>query len=427
MLDPLKVKKDFPIFKRKIEGKEIIYLDNAATTQKPYVVIDAIKNYYENFNSNVHRGIYKLSEESTDLYEKSRKNISEFIGAPDPRGLVFVRNTTEALNLVASSIGQGLKKDDEVLLTMMEHHSNIVPWQFLKAKGVKIKFADIKDDGTLDVDDYVSKITPMTKVASVTHVSNVLGAINDVKELGKIVHEKDITFIVDGAQSVPHMPVDVKDIDCDFFAFSGHKMVGPMGIGGLYGKPDLLEKLPPYMGGGDMIKSVTTEESTWNEIPYKFEAGTQNVADAVGLSAAADYLRKLGMKDIRKHETELMLYAFQEERYVEGLKSFGPRSLHLRAGVYSFNCGEVPAFDIEKELSGERIKISKGSMHPHDIASEMDKEGIAVRSGHHCAMPLMARLDVQATARASFYIYNTKEDIDKFFIELNNSITRFAH
>ena len=427
MLNPAKIKNDFPIFRRKIEGKEIIYLDNAATTQKPKSVIDAIKDYYENFNSNVHRGIYKLSEEATDMYEKARRNVSDFIGGTDPNGLVFVRNATEALNLLASSIGQSLKRDDEVLITLMEHHSNIVPWQFLMGKGVKIKYADLKDDGTLNMEDFASKLTQHTKVVSVTHVSNVLGTINDAKELARIAHEKGATFILDGAQSVPHMPVDVKDIDCDYVAFSGHKMLGPMGIGGLYGKPDLLSKLPPYMGGGEMINTVTTEGSTWADIPLKFEAGTPNVADAIGLSAAVDYLKNIGMKEVRKHESEMILYAFQEEKYMENLKSFGPRSLHLRGGVYSFNIGDIPSFNIQRELEANSIRISRASMHPHDVASEIDKEGIAIRSGHHCAMPLMARLDVQATARASFYIYNSKEEIDKLFIGLQNATARFGH
>ncbi len=425
MLDPIRIRNDFPIFRRMIDGKEIIYLDNAATTQKPYQVVEAIKDYYENFNSNVHRGIYRLSEESTDMYERARKNISEFIGSRDPRSLVFVRNTTEALNLVASSLGKSLASGDEILLTEMEHHSNIVPWQFLKDKGVKVQFARINENGTLSIEDFKSKINQKTKIVSVTHVSNVLGTINDVKELGKIAHENGSLYVVDGAQSVPHMPIDVTDIDCDFFAFSGHKMLGPMGIGGLYGKIDLLENMPPYMGGGDMISSVTKEGATWNSVPHKFEAGTPNVADAVGLSAAVDYLRKIGMDEIRKHEMDLILYALQEEHYIEGLRSFGPKSIHIRAGVYSFNIGDIPAFNLEKEMEQSGVKISRDAIHPHDVASLINGEGISIRSGHHCAMPLMDKLNVQATARASFYLYNTREEVDKFFIGLNDAIMRF--
>ncbi len=417
MLSSERLKEDFPFFSKR--GKSLIYLDNAATTQKPSVVIDALSDYYTNHNSNVHRGIYKLSEETTDLYWKSRENISGFIGSPSAEELVFTRNATEALNLLAYSLGKQLREGDEVLLTIMEHHSNIIPWQFLMEKGVKLKFADINSDGTLDVDDFQSKLSGRTKVVSVTQCSNLLGTINDVHELGKIAHDNGSTFIVDGAQSVPHMPVDVKKLDCDFMAFSGHKMAGPMGIGGLYGRYDLLEQLPPFNGGGEMIKEVYADHSVFADPPAKFEAGTPNVAGAVGLSAAVDYLRNVGMDNVREHEEDLISYTLkkEEEENIPGLVSYGPRDPEIRGGIYAFNLGEIHPLSLETGLS--RNDISMGSsVHPHDVGTGLDGDDIAVRAGHHCAMPLTHRLNVVATSRASYYIYNSRSDVDRLFESL---------
>ena len=332
MLSPEEIKKNFPIFERQISNRRMVYLDSAATTQKPRQVVDAIVDYYYSCNSNVHRGIYRISDEATELYDRSRENVASFIGAGDSSELVFLRNTTEALNLLSYTLGKNLHRDDEILLTVMEHHSNLVPWQFLQEKGIKLKFADIDDEGKLDMDDFQAKISPSTRIVSVTHVSNLLGTINNVKELGKIAHENDALFIVDGAQSAPHMKVDVKDIDCDFFAFSGHKMLAPTGIGGLYGKRDLLEKMDPFMGGGEMINTVSLEKSTWAEVPLKFEAGTPNIEGAIGFSAAVDFLRNIGMDNVREHEKYLIGYTLkkEEESGIEGLKSYGPRNPDIR-------------------------------------------------------------------------------------------------
>ncbi len=411
------IKGDFPFF---IEnGKNLIYLDNAATTQKPKKVIDAIVDFYTHWNSNVHRGIYRLSEEATDHYEKARKNIAGFIGSRDPRQLVFVRNATEALNLLAYSLGHGLQKGDEVLLTIMEHHSNIVPWQFLKEKGVTVNFADINPDGTLDMEDFQSKLTKKTRIVSATHCSNLLGTINDAREMGKLAHDNGSIFILDAAQSVPHMPVDVEKLDCDFMAFSGHKMLGPMGIGGLYGKYELLNGLPPFNGGGEMIREVYEDHSTYADAPEKFEAGTPNVAGAIGLSSAVDYLRDLGMEDIRRHEKDLIAYTLrkEEESGIVLLKSYGPRNPEIRGGIYTFNLGEISPISLSDDLNNSNISIGS-SIHPHDVASGLDRYNVAVRAGHHCAMPLTHRLNVVATSRASYYIYNSREDIDKLFESL---------
>lgn len=423
------IKKDFPIFDRRFDSQELVYLDNAATTQKPRQVIDAVSDFYRNHNSNVHRGIHKLSEDATLLYDDSRKNIANFIGAREDRELVFVRNTTEALNLLSYTLGRSLRSGDEVLLSVMEHHSNIVPWQFLKDKGVVIRFVDIDENGYLDMNDFDGKLNEKTKIVSLTQISNVLGTINDVKKLGKMAHEKGAIFIVDGAQSAPHMKVNVKDIDCDFFAFSGHKMLGPSGIGGLYGKIELLEGLPPFMGGGEMIRQVTQEKSTWNEVPLKFEAGTPNIEGAIGLSAAVDYLRKLGMDNVREHEKEIIDYTLEreEEEDIPFLKSYGPRDVERRAGVYAFNLGEIPLMNLNEDLEKEGLAIGSESIHPHDVASGLDSYSVAVRSGHHCAMPLNLRLGVMATSRASFYIYNSKKDVDALFEGLKKVEVMYRH
>ncbi len=417
MLSSERLKEDFPFFKG--EGKTLIYLDNAATTQKPSAVIDAITDFYTSHNSNVHRGIYRLSEETTDLYWKARENISGFVGCRDAKQLVFTRNATESLNLLSYSLGKDLQEGDEVLLSIMEHHSNIVPWQFLKEKGVKLRFADINEDGTLNMEDFRSKLNKKTRIVSITQCSNLLGTINDVNALGKLAHDNGSIFIVDGAQSVPHMPVDVSRMNCDFMAFSGHKMLGPMGIGALYGRLELLEKMAPFNGGGEMIHEVYKDHSVWADPPQKFEAGTPNVEGAIGLSAAVDYLRKLGMENVREHEKDLMSYTLEKEKEMDvtGLKSYGPGDVNFRGGIYAFNLGELHPLSLEDEISQIDMKLGN-AIHPHDVGTSLDSDNIAVRAGHHCAMPLTHRLNVVATSRASYYIYNSRSDIDKLFDSL---------
>ena len=394
LFDVYKIREDFPILKRKIYGKTLIYFDNTATTQKPIQVINAIKEFYEIYNANIHRGVHKLSQEASDLYEKAHEKAADFINADSWREVIFVRNTTEAINLIAYSWGlQNLKEGDEILTTMMEHHSNIVPWQLVTQKtGAKLKFVEINDDGTLNIDDFHEKISKKTKIVTVTHVSNVLGTINPVEEIGEIVRDYDALFIVDSAQGVPHLPVDVKKINCDFLAFSAHKMLGPTGIGVLYGRKEILESMPPFLGGGDMIKEVYLDHSEWNDLPWKFEAGTANIADGVGFGVAIDYLNRITMKEVREHEKELTSYALKRLGNLGHVEIYGPPA-EKRGGVISFN---VQGLD------------------PHDVALILDREGIAVRSGHHCAQPLIRKLGVYGTARASFYIYNTKEEVDKF-------------
>ncbi|MEM3833669.1 MAG: cysteine desulfurase [Thermoprotei archaeon] len=398
------IKEDFPILKRKFYGKPLIYFDNAATSQKPRQVIEAIRKYYEEQNANIHRGIYALSEEATQLYEESKKKVARFINARRWEEIIYTRNTTESINLVAYAWGwRNISKGDNIVLTVMEHHSNLVPWQLLaQEKKVELRFIDIDEEGLLKVDQAEKLIDEHTKLVSITHVSNVLGTINPVEEIGQIAHEKGALFLVDGAQSTPHMPVDVRNIGADFFAFSGHKMLGPMGIGVLYCKREILEKIGPFLGGGDMIKSCSLFECSWNDLPWKFEAGTSNVEGAVGLSAAIDYLNSIGMKSIREHEKELTKYALDQMSEIEDMKIYGPKDTELRGGVISFNLG---------------------NLHSHDLASILDSEGIAIRAGHHCAQPLMTRLGVTATARASFYIYNDINEVD-VFIDVLNKIRR---
>lgn len=383
-----KIRNDFPILKRKVDGKPLVFLDSAATSQKPVQVIDAIKEYYEQHNANPHRAIYKLSDEATQLYEKAREDVGKFVNA-NSEEIVFVRNTSEAMNLVMYGWGMKLSTGDEIVLTQMEHHSNIVPWQLLQKNGVTLKFVDITNEGELDMEELKKFVTKRTRLVSLTHVSNVLGTINNVKEIGKIAHDSGALFFVDGAQSVPHMPVDVNDIGCDFLTFSGHKMLAPMNIGALYGRKDILQGMQPFMYGGNMIKQVSLTRSTWNDLPWKFEAGTPNVEGAVGLSAAISYLKKIGMNDVMKHEEELTKYALEKLSEVNGIKVYGPEE---RAGLVSFDFGNI---------------------HPHDVAEILNSEGIAIRSGHMCAQPLMNRLGVNAVSRASFYIYNMREEIDK--------------
>ncbi len=393
-------RKDFPVLRRKVNGHALVYLDSAATSLKPVQVLEAMNRYYNSYTANVARGVHKLAEEATEEYEGGRGKVAGLVGAKE-REIIFTRNTTEALNLLVYSLGFGkLKRGDEILSTVMEHHSNIVPWQFLKAKGVKLKFVDVNPDGTLKIEQYARLLTKRTKIVTVTHVSNVLGTINPISAISKLAHDNGSLLIVDGAQSVPHMPVDVKKLDIDFLAFSGHKMLGPTGIGVLYGKEHLLRGLNPFMGGGDMIKEVGLQKTVYNELPWKFEAGTPNIAGAIGLGAAVGYLQKIGLKKIRDHDKELTDYTLERLSQIPHLKIFGPRNYKMRSGVVSF------------ELRG---------VHPHDIASILNSEGIAIRSGHACAQPLMERLGVAAVARASFYLYNTRADIDKLVLGLEKA------
>lgn len=395
IVDSYALRNDFPIFKKKINGKELVYLDNASTTQKPYSVINSITDFYTNYNSNIHRAVYQLAEEATELYEQSRKKIANFINVR-PEEIVFTRNTTESINLIAHSWARSnLKKDDGIAITEMEHHSNIVPWQILCQEiGTRLEYVGIDENGFLDLEHMIELISSeKVKLVSLSHMSNVLGTIVPIERIIKIAHEHGIPVIVDGAQSVPHMPVNVKNMDCDFLVFSAHKMLGPTGVGVLYAKKEFLENMRPFMGGGDMIKEVFKFHTNYNEVPYKFEAGTPNIADVVGFGAAIDYLEKIGMENIRRHEISLTEYALESILSLKYVTVYGPRDIKYRGGVISFNIGDI---------------------HPHDLATIMNDYGIAIRSGHHCAQVLMQRLDVPATSRVSFYIYNTKEEIDKF-------------
>ena len=395
VVNSYELRNDFPIFKKKINGKDLVYLDNASTTQKPYSVIESITDFYSNYNSNIHRAVYQLAEEATELYEHSRDKIANFINVR-PEEIIFTRNTTESINLIAHSWARSnLKKDDVIAITEIEHHSNIVPWQILCQEiGTRLEYVGIDESGFLDVEYLIELISSKkVKLVSISHMSNVLGTIVPIERIIKTAHQYDIPVIVDGAQSVPHMPVDVKKLDCDFLVFSAHKMLGPTGVGVLYAKKEFLEKMKPFMGGGDMIKEVFKFHTNYNESPYKFEAGTPNIADVVGFGAAIEYLEKIGMENIRKHEISLTEYALESMQSLKYITIYGPTDSNFRGGVISFNIADI---------------------HPHDLATIMNDHGIAIRSGHHCAQVLMQRLDVPATSRASFYIYNTKEEIDKF-------------
>jgi cysteine desulfurase / selenocysteine lyase len=395
IVNSYELRNDFPIFKKKINGKDLVYLDNASTTQKPYSVINSITDFYSNYNSNIHRAVYQLAEEATELYEQSREKIANFINVR-PEEIIFTRNTTESINLIAHSWARSnLKKDDVIAITEIEHHSNIVPWQILCQEiGTRLEYVGIDENGFLDVEYLIELISSRkVKLVSISHMSNVLGTIVPIERIVKTAHQYDIPVIVDGAQSVPHMPVDVKNLDCDFLVFSAHKMLGPTGVGVLYAKKELLEKMKPFMAGGDMIKEVFKFHTNYNEVPYKFEAGTPNIADVVGFGAAVEYLEKIGMENIRKHEIYLTEYALESMQSLKHITIYGPMDSKFRGGVISFNIADI---------------------HPHDLATIMNDHGIAIRSGHHCAQVLMQRLDVPATSRASFYIYNTKEEIDKF-------------
>lgn len=404
VLDVEKIRQDFPILQRKVMGgKPLVYLDNAATTQKPLAVINAIVNYYTNYNSNIHRAVHQMAEEATVAYEETRKKIAKFINAKSTDEIIFTRNTTEAINLVAYSWGRtNVKKDDKVVITEIEHHSNIVPWQMLtQEKEAKLEYIGVDDDGYLKMDEYRNYLdSHKVKLVSISQMSNVLGTIAPVDEIIRSSHEKGIPVLIDGAQSVPHMPVDVQKMDCDFMAFSAHKMLGPTGVGVLYVKRDILEKMPPFMGGGDMIKEVHKYETRYNDLPYKFEGGTPNIADVIGFAAAIDYLDNIGMDKVREHEIDITKYALNRVSGIKGVKLYGPANAKDRGGVVSFNIGDI---------------------HPHDLATIMNDHGVAIRSGHHCAQVLMERLDVAATSRASFYIYNTKEEVDKFIETLDEA------
>ena len=394
MLDVEAIRRDFPILSRKVYGKPLVYLDNAATSQKPRQVIDALVRYYEGYNANIHRAIHCLGEEATAAYEESRAKIATFINAPSPECIVFTRNTTEAINLVSYTWGRAnIGSGDEILLTEMEHHSNLIPWRRLAdEKDASVRYIGITDQQRLDLNGMENLMNGRTRLAAVAHVSNSMGTINPVKELAREAHRNGTIFLVDGAQSAPHMPVDVQALDCDFFAFSSHKMLGPTGVGVLYARRELLEEMEPFLGGGEMISRVTLEEATWNDIPWKFEAGTPNIADVIAFGAAIDYLSALGMENVRAHEVEVSQYCLRRLRQLEDVTIYGPLEADERGGVVSFNYPDI---------------------HAHDIGTILDRQGIAIRAGHHCTQPLMRRLGVSGTARASFYVYSTAEEVDR--------------
>ncbi|MDT3493544.1 cysteine desulfurase SufS [Bacillus toyonensis] len=386
------IRKQFPILDQKVNGKQLVYFDSAATSQKPIQVIETLERYYKEYNSNVHRGVHTLGTKATDAYEGAREKVRKFINAKSMEEIIFTRGTTTALNTVAASYGlENVKEGDEIVISYMEHHSNIIPWQQVAKKtGATLKYLPLQPDGTISIEDVRQTVTPNTKIVSIMHVSNVLGTINPVKEIGAIAHENGAIMIVDGAQSAPHMKVDVQDLNCDFYALSAHKMCGPTGVGVLYGKKELLNNMEPIEFGGEMIDFVDLQESTWKELPWKFEAGTPIIGNAIGLGAAIDFLEEIGLHNIEKHEHELAQYALERLSEVDGVTIYGPKH---RAGLVTFNIEDV---------------------HPHDVATVLDVEGIAVRAGHHCAQPLMKWLKASSTARASFYLYNTKEEIDTF-------------
>jgi cysteine desulfurase/selenocysteine lyase len=399
VLDPEKLKQDFPILKRRIKDRRLVYLDSAATTQKPQSVIDAVSDYYSQYNANVHRGLHTLAEEATSLFEDARHKTARFIGASKKTELIYTRNATEAINLVAQTWGrQNIGPGDNIVTTRMEHHANLVPWIMLaKETGAKLNYIEVDENGLLDLSNLDEIITSNTKLVAVTHMSNLLGTINPVEELAKKAHEKGAVILIDGAQAVPHLPVDIQTIDADFYAFSAHKMLGPTGIGFLYGKEKILDLMPPYMYGGEMISEVRYDHAGWNELPWKFEAGTPNIAGAAGFASALEYLENIGMDAVRRHEKELTEYAMISLNELGFIQIFGPKNVELRGGAISFN---------DKDI------------HPHDAATFLDSRGIAVRAGHHCAQPMTKRLGVNSTVRASLYIYNTHEDIDELIIAL---------
>jgi len=401
MFEPRKIREDFPILKREINGHPLVYFDNAATSQKPIQVIEAVREFYEKHNANVHRAIHTISQEATELYERAHEEAAKFINARNMEEIIFVRGATEAINLIAYSYGlRNLGPGDEVLVSLMEHHSNIVPWEITsKIKGFKVRYIDVKSDGTLDYKSLEQTISEKTKIVSITHVSNVTGVINDIKRVAKIAHEHGALLVVDGAQSVPHMPVDVKDLDVDFLVFSGHKMLAPTGIGVLYGKIDLLKEMEPFQGGGEMIREVSFNPTmgrcniSWNDLPWKFEAGTPDIGGGIGLMVAVRYLRGLGMDNVYRHECDLTGYALKRMQELRKIKIYGPLESAGKCGIIPFN---MEGFD------------------SHDVALFLDSYGIMIRSGYHCAQPLHQRLNIPSSARVSFYIYNTRDEIDRF-------------
>ncbi len=404
-LDPEALRREFPILYQEVHGKPLIYLDNAATTQKPRSVIDALVRYYEQDNANVHRGVHELSQRATNDYEDARTVVQQFLGAAESEEIIYTRGTTESINLVTASWGcANVGAGDEVLISTMEHHSNIVPWQILcEEKGARLKIVPINDDGEFLFEEYEKLLSDSTKIVAVNHVSNALGSINPVREIVERAHERGALVLIDGAQAVAHMKVDVRSLDCDFYAFSSHKIFGPTGIGILYGKRDILEAMPPCESGGDMIKYVTFEKTIYNDVPYKFEAGTPNIADAIGLGAALRYVNNVGLDAIGAYEEELLTYATQRVAAVEGVRLIG--TAEHKASVLSFNLDPI---------------------HPHDLGTVLDREGIAVRAGHHCAQPVMDRFDVAATVRASFAFYNTRAEVDRLVETLHKAREIFA-
>ncbi|MFP7327766.1 cysteine desulfurase SufS [Bacillus subtilis] len=399
------IREQFPILHQQVNGHDLVYLDSAATSQKPRAVIETLDKYYNQYNSNVHRGVHTLGTRATDGYEGAREKVRKFINAKSMAEIIFTKGTTTSLNMVALSYARAnLEPGDEVVITCMEHHANIIPWQqAVKATGATLKYIPLQEDGTISLEDVRETVTSNTKIVAVSHVSNVLGTVNPIKEMAKIAHDNGAVIVVDGAQSTPHMKIDVQDLDCDFFALSSHKMCGPTGVGVLYGKKALLENMEPAEFGGEMIDFVGLYESTWKELPWKFEAGTPIIAGAIGLGAAIDFLEEIGLDEISRHEHKLAAYALERFRQLDGVTVYGPEE---RAGLVTFNLDDV---------------------HPHDVATVLDAEGIAVRAGHHCAQPLMKWLDVTATARASFYLYNTEEEIDKLVEALQKTKEYFTN
>ncbi|MHC5215246.1 cysteine desulfurase [Enterococcus sp. LJL128] len=408
MINVENIRQQFPILFQEVNDEPLVYLDNAATTQKPQAVLDKLAYYYEHDNANVHRGVHTLAERATKEYEAAREKVRRLIGANETAEILFTRGTTTSLNWVAKSYGDlAVGAGDEIVISYMEHHSNIIPWQQLaQRKGAVLKYIDITADGYLDLENAKKQITDKTKIVSIAHVSNVLGVINPISELTALAHQHGAIMVVDGAQAVPHMPVNVQELDADFYAFSGHKMCGPTGIGVLYGKRALLEKMEPVEFGGEMIDFVNLQDSTWKELPWKFEAGTPNIAGAIALGAAVDYLTDIGLENIHQHEADLVAYVLPKLQAIEGLTVYGPQKIEDHTGVIAFN------------LEG---------LHPHDVATALDMEGVAVRAGHHCAQPLLKYIDVPATARASFYLYNTKADADRLIEAILATKEFFQH
>jgi len=406
-MNPYEIRKDFPVLNQEVNGHPLVYLDNGATSQRPQVVIDEVKRFYEQDNSNVHRSVHTLGERATVLYEATREKVAELIGAPSPRGVIFTKSATESLNLVAYAWGRHhLSEGDEVLVTEMEHHSNLISWQLAcRDTGATLKAVPVNDGATLDLKEFERLLSSRTKVLAVTHVSNVLGTINPVADMAAKAHEVGAVVVCDGAQAVPHGPVDVSALGCDFYAGTGHKMCAPTGVGFLWGRESILEDMEPFLGGGEMILDVWIDRATYNEIPYKFEAGTPPIASVIGLGTAIDYLNGIGMKAIHDHEVELTAYALDKLGQIDGITVFGPKDAADKAGLVSFSFGDI---------------------HAHDVGTICDSFGVAVRAGHHCAKPLMRKLDVPATTRASFYIYNTTEDVDRLVVALEETKKMFG-